>query len=190
MMALRLEAAVEHKIARESLAKKKKKRLFQLAKVIVWLKVNGCCIYHSINKHLLFCLQKANDVACVGMWCLLSPFTGGRNRRHLYVPCCGISERLLGQPHATLSTYRARGTPHSGVCPCFGHRGSVSAWRCPKPIHTAALVCWHCWRPVWLPLHSPAWSSAPPWLCGSVRSLVFLFFFSFFFLGLLLTLTL
>lgn len=67
--------------------------------------MNGCCIYNSINKRLLFCLQKANNIACVGMWCLLSPFAGARNRRHLYVPGCDISERPLGLPHATMSTY-------------------------------------------------------------------------------------
>lgn len=177
MMALRLEAAVDLQDSWGKLSKKKKKkkRLFQLAKVIVWLKMNGCCTYNSINKHLLFCLQKASNVACVGMWCLLSAFAGGRDRRHLYMPRWDISERSLGRPHATLSTYRARGTPHSGVCPCFGHCVRALAWGCPNPSLSAALVCWGCWRPFWLPLSSPTRSSALPWLRASVRTSVFLF---------------
>ena len=48
-----------------------------------------------------------------------------------------------------------------------------------KECVSVSLACWGCWGLVWLPLHGPAWSSAPPWLCGPVRTSVLPFFLLF-----------
>lgn len=133
--------------------------------------MNCCCIYNSINKHVLFCLQTANKLhmlAC-GVCFLLSL----RERaRHSTWYLLGI------QGPCNPEHYKAWGWPPM-ILTLFWMLQWVLVWDCPKHSLSTTLICWGCQDPVWSPPHSPAWSSAHPWACGPRRTSVFLYFFCF-----------
>lgn len=130
--------------------------------------MNCCCIYNSINKHVLFCLQKANKVHMLACGVCFLLFLKERTRHSTGDPLG--TQGLCNPEH-----YEAWGRPPV-VLTLFWMLQWVLVCDCPMCSFSTALVCWD---PVWLPPCSPTWSSAPPWVCCPRRTSVFLYFFCF-----------